>query len=347
MNNDDIFTGKRINNSVKSDAKEQLTKLAPMKEQSKALDSIDVMVGRPEVRNIPITMLRPAPEEWNIFPKASQEKVQQISESIRQYGMFHNVTVWEQPDRTFMILGGHTRVDCLKHLDDKFHDSEHPDKWTSVPCLVYKREQITETDAHRIVIVSNTDQRELSSQTISQAYFDLYKLEKKKAFYGSYINSLASAAKQANTSRAQFAKVMSLRKLIKELSDLVSNKKDAVIPVSVGYHLSKLPERLQMYVYEKSLYKKMSVKMAEQVAKCHTEEEIDEKILSIETAPKYYKYVCPVKRKKTVDETAVCLFFPKTEQKELMNQLVEAVAQSSIISQEVKDKLTKIVKESV
>lgn len=316
--------------------------VSPMEKQESSLDTIDAIVGRPQEQQIPRELLIPAPEEWNIFPKASLEKIREMSESIRQYGLFHNITVWKQPDGKYMILGGHTRVACFDYLSEEETDEQAVSKWREIPALVYGSDQIQENDAHRIFIVSNTDQREISIKTKAKAYACLFQLEKEKAFYGSHIDSMASAAAQANTSKSGFFRYLSLLKLIPELQDAVSNGK---LTLMVGYYLSLLDKELQQYIYNQELYLSMSTQTASQLRDCETLEDMKNKLYIISHAAKYYKYNIQTRKQKPAGKDVLPIFVDKDTRNETANLYIEAVTQSNF-EQDVKDRLIGMMKDA-
>lgn len=308
--------------------------LAPMKQQEESLDNIDAVVGRPVEKKISRDLLIAAPKEWNFFPKASDEKIQEISESIRQYGLFHNITVWAREDGKYMILGGHTRVACFDYLAST-HPEEDESHWKQIPALVYSKDQITENDAKRIIIVSNTDQRDISKITKAKAYLSLFELEKEKSFYGSYVDTMASAASQVKTSRMGFFRYLQLLKLIPELQDLVSTE---TIPVSTAYHLSFLPNDLQKYIFQMELYKELSNKGAEQIKKCKSIPEIDDKIDELNSVAKYFKYTFQTRKKKAEGEEVLPVWVNKSQRNEVADLYIKAVQQADF-PDEIKGRL--------
>jgi len=309
--------------------------LPSMESQEVALDNIDAVVGRPEEKMIPRDMLIPAPEEWNFFPKASIDKIMEMSESIKQYGLLHNITVWAQDDGSYMILGGHTRVACYEYLATT---DDNPNKWAKIPALVYGKNQLSETDAKRIVIVSNTDQRDLSAAMKSKSYMALLKLEKQKAFYGNYFNSRESAASQANVSQTVFYRYLCLSKLIPELQQEIEGS----LLFMAGFHLSYLPKQLQKYLYTSGAYRTITSQAAAQLKKCTTLEELKKKLYDINHASKYYKYTVQTRIQKTVDEEVLPLFIKKDSRNEIADLYIQAVDKMDY-PPNVKKKLIKIM----
>ena len=316
--------------------------LAPMEKQEESLNTIDAVVGRPTEKLIPRELLVPAPEEWNFFPKANDDKIREISESIRQYGLFHNITVWAQEDGKYMILGGHTRVACFDFLASPESGEEDTAKWTKIPALVYGKDQISATDAKRIVIVSNTDQRDVSVAVRSKAYMNLFQLEREKAFYGSRFDPLLSAASQVKTSKTVFFRYLSLLKLIPELQEEISSNN---MTIMAGYHISFLPQPLQQIVYDERIFDKITTQTAAQLKVCTTVDEIKEKLHNIEQATKYYKYTFQTRNRKATGEEVLPVFVEKDTRNDVADLYIQAVNQSNF-AQEVKDRLITVMSDA-
>ena len=305
-----------------------------------SLDAINAVVGNTVEMLIPRELLVAAPDDWNFFPAASADKIVEISESIKQYGLFHKITVWARDDGKYMILGGHTRVACFDYLAST--DTGNKAKWHKIPAAVYGKDQITETDAKRIIIVSNVDQRELSTSTKAKAYRNLYQLEKEHAFYGSGFNSRQSAANQANIPQSVFYRYLRLLELIPELQNEVDNDKMGFL---AGFYISYLPEDIQRYIYENRLFDGLSSHAATQLRACKTIEEIDEKLNNIKQTVKYYKYTINCRQKKSSGEEVLAIFVEKNNRNEIADMYIKAVNQSNL-SAEDKEKLIRLMSQA-
>ena len=305
--------------------------MAPMEKQQKALDNIDIVVGRPKEQVIRKERLVPAKDEWNFFPSASDDKIIEMCKSIVQYGLLHNITVWEQPDGKYMILGGHTRVACFHHLYSTAKTDEERNRWGSIPALVYAYDQLTETDARRIIIVSNTDQRELSKSSKSKAYMELLKLEKQKAFYGASIDTYESAAQQAGTSKSMLSRYLNLLNLIPELQEAVDRD---TITMMAGYHMSMLPKEIQAWLYESGEFLTLTTQAAKQLKGSSTVDEAKRKLEQINSQQKYFKYQIQTRIQKDADSDILPAFVPKGERSKFADLYMEAVRQANFPDEE-------------
>lgn len=307
----------------------------------KRTSAIDEIVGEPFEDDIPVNMLYPVPKEWNCFPTALEDDVLTMCASISKYGLFHRITLWQTDTNKYMILGGNTRTTCFR----KLFEATEEKKWLKIPALIYKKEQLTEIDANRIFLVSNTDQRKMSTQIISTAYCDLMKLEKKNSFYGSGIFSRDAAAKQAKTSSTSFSRYLHLSNLIQPLMDEIDKNN---ITIVAAYELSFLPQPVQTYIYEHGLYIDMSTQAARELKllKIDSTEDVheacalvDERLKELKAAPKRYKYKIEIKTQLSDDMKIVPFVMPKERSEEFVDRLEQAVKESNYAEDLKKDLL--------
>lgn len=293
-------------------------------------NNIDEQVGKAYDKDIDISLLVKAKNEWNfigesetsIFPEPSKDTIYRMAASIDKYGLLHRITVWEQPDGKYMILGGHTRSEAYRWLSENTHKPEY----NKIPARVYRKDQISEDDAHRIFIVSNTDQRTLSASAIANAYMELLKLEKEHAFYGSGIYTIPAAAKQADVSPSTFNLYLSFTKLIPELQAAIDNQDLAVWP---AYSLSRLSADLQKHVFtahnKLCRNKSMSKDLGKELQKCEDVQSIDKLIDAWLNKPQTYTYRVSSHLKMNKDETALPIVVPKNMRQEVKKLIIDHV----------------------
>ena len=298
-------------------------------------NSIDEVVGQAYDKDIETSLLIRANHEWDLFPAPSRDTVYRMAASIDQYGLLHRITVWEQPDGKYMILGGHTRFEAFKWLADNTHEP----KYDKIPARVYKADQLTEDDAHRIFLVSNTDQRTLSASVIANAYMDLLKLEKEHAFYGSGIYSRVAAAKQADVSTTTFNLYLAFGKLIPELKSALDTKDLALWP---AYSLAGMSEDLQRHIYNSHTVlcqdKNLSKDLAKELKSCDSPQSIDDIINKWASRPQVYTYRVSSHIKMSKEETVLPLLVPKTTRQSVKNLIIEH-ADMLGLEQEAKERL--------
>lgn len=274
--------------NVFSDMKEKDDRLARLRQRAAkapepderkedtTLDNINAVVGAAKEQSIPLDELTTIDEfrpDWNVFPPVDDEKMQEIAQSIYNYGLLHRITVWAQPGGRCIILGGHTRVRAYRYILSLVPDDEK-DRFTSIPAKVYGAEQLTEDDAHRIFLVSNIDQRQFSTRTTVNAYSAMMKLEKRKVFYGKGVFAKDSVARQANVRPTTLYRYLRLNHLVDGLMKAVEDKK---INIRVGVELSFLAPELQEYVLKKCDISKLTEKVAAGMhRKAKTKEDVDD-----------------------------------------------------------------------
>ncbi|WP_294405549.1 ParB N-terminal domain-containing protein [uncultured Clostridium sp.] len=99
------------------------------------------------VQELDIDLL--VPSENNFY---GIREIEELAESIKEYGLMHNVVVRKRTDGKYEILSGERRFRALKELD-----------YTKVPCRIVK-DNVTELDAEVMLIQANMQQRELTLQ---------------------------------------------------------------------------------------------------------------------------------------------------------------------------------------
>ncbi len=302
-------------------------------EAANSLETINRIIGDPQNEFVPRDKMDFAPEEWDCFPKATEEAVGRMSASIQKYGLLHRVTVWRRPNGRYTILGGHTRTTCYDYL----YKATKEDRYKYVPCLVYESEQLSEVDAHRIFLLSNTDQRAMPTSILTRAYCNLVELEKKQSFYGSGIYARTAAAKQANVSATAFGRYLKLRDLIPELMNAVDRR---VLPVKSAYCLSFLKKDLQTYIFKKNYYEDLPVRTAKRLQDEVAHKGDIDHIIKEEQAGQVFRYTVEMKTEKPADYHIAPLILPKDE--EMKDKIISTLT-SSIdkldLPQEIKEVL--------
>lgn len=302
--------------------KAQLPDTVPQEDkETLQVDQLNKVVGEPTEMDVQLQLLKKVPEEWNCFPTATTDDIIKMCASIEKYGLLHRITLWEQ-DGGYIILGGNTRAACYSYLYSQTKD----EKYSAIPALVYNNAQLTEIDAHRIFIVSNTDQRKMSAMTISRAYADLLKLEKEKAFYGSGRFARDAAAEQAGVGHSSFARYLHLLQLYPPLSAEIDS---GALAVRTAYELSFLDEEIQKYIYDNDIYLGLSIQAAKKIRSSKSIDELKQALKDLNEAPKYYKYQISTKVQKPSGKEIVPLFVDKERKQEFIDRFKQAITESN------------------
>ena len=301
------------------------------------LDALNSIVGVPIEREVPLASLIPPPSDWSdIFKKADEKDIKKMAASIYEYGLLHRVTLWQNANDKYIILGGSTRTAAYRFLYNTTKDK----KWSAIPAKVYAADQIDKIDAKRIFIVSNTDQRQMSTQNIAQAYYNLIKLEKQRAFYGSGIFSRDAAAKQANVSPTTFNNYL---KLIKLITPLLEEIDSGNLQMMTAYELAFLPEDLQKYIFDCKYHKNLKRKLAKKIRQnAKTAADIDRIVAEGDTSQNIFKYQIETEQALPADCEILPLFVSKENKSEIFQQLRQAVSDSNF-SDDVKNNLLKTI----
>jgi len=341
VNVTDPVTGKEeIDNSAFNETTDKLQSLLhqikkPADEETVSLSSLNSVVGQPEEIQVDINNLANPPEKWiKNFTAASDIEIQKMAMSIYKYGLLHRITVWQQEDGNFMILGGMTRTAAFKYL----YEITNNKKWLKIPAKVYLAEQIDELDANRIFIISNTDARQMSTRSIAFAYYDLIKLEKRRSFYGSKIYSRDVAAKQVNVSPTTFNNYLKLIELYPPFFDEIDNGN---LQVMVAYEIAFLDENLQKHIYDKKYFLELNRKTAKIIkSQAKTTEDIDKIIVNQSKKEKKLKYSIQSKNELPTNCEILFTFADTKYKSDILKIFFDAVS-SAELPQEVKDEVIK------
>ena len=299
-------------------------------------DSWEHKFPKAQVMMISVDKLESAPEKWNFFKDLSQEKFVELTLSIEEYGIQHNLVVQEMEGGKFRILSGHHRVRACKKLFEMTGDK----KYETVPCKVYKKEELEEEDARRIVIFTNTAQRgDLSLEDRVRSAEELIELEKSKAFYGSGSDVKEKVAKVLGVSRSEIFRWQNLTSLNKNLFAHCGDKsKGKSISVREGEVLSKLTPDQQDYLYKKGHYQNLAPNRLSALKKLKataTEDDIDE----IFRMPKEYRYSVVTTIERPDEFETIGIHVRPEEKIKLGELLAKAINDDTTLSAEVKESL--------
>ena len=297
-----------------------------------------------KVMMIPIEKLVAAPKEWNFFKDLSEERFADLVFSIEKYGIQHNLVVQALENDTFQILSGHQRVKAFKKLFEATKDK----KYQSVPCKVYAVGELSDEDARRIVIFTNTAQRgELSTKDYVQSVVELVRLEKNKAIYGSGVDVKEKVAKALEISRAEVFRYQNIADLVDELLDVCGDKKkdkDKEISLREGEVLSKLTPDQQKHIAGKGYYKELTpnrLSSLKELSSDATNDDIDE-IFGTEREYRY-SVVTTVERPKKFETIGIHV---KPEEKVQLGEFLAcAIEGDNTLSEEVKRSLISVAEE--
>lgn len=301
-------------------------------------DRLDEILPANSEQFIAIEKLIAAPDEWNFFGRPTQEQYALIFQSIYTYGLWHPVTVWEQEDGTYMILGGHTRSLVYKELYAVTND----EKYLKIPCKIYKHDQINKTTARRIIILTNIAQRAQESPKIRiRCYCEMARLEKEDAFYGSGIDVNTAVAKLFGVGRSTVAFYRRLEKLIAPLLSVYESNQ---ISRTVVLMLTDISEELQEYIYTKKYYLQLTPAMKNGLKNAVTTYDIDkliEEAAKKENGKYKYSFSTRVEKPKDFD------FIPLAVNHDEVEAFKEFLAQSLDLADGLSDKTKQVIRDMI
>lgn len=192
------------------------------------------------VKRVSTNLLYGAPQEWNFFKPLDDAKLAELMITIQNSGLMSPITIWQNPseDGSFMILSGHNRVRAYQELYKLTGDP----KYLSIESIIKTKDEITEDEAKRIIIISNYVSRTLTTKEIIKSVIALYKTYR-------YVKGggYAKIAKSLNLSEDTVYDYAQLGNLIDVFIDLIDNKR---IHLKNGVRISRLNAEVQSWLYD-------------------------------------------------------------------------------------------------
>lgn len=180
------------------------------------------------------------PDGVQPFLAASGDRLEQLTESIKQYGIIEPITIRKSSRKAgyYEILAGHNRVNIAKSI--------------GLQTVPYILKDVNDAEATDIFVDTNTLQRELSIKELAYAYHmklvnsnqqgkrtDLSGQEKH--------DSAQEIVESTGQSKSKIIRLARLTKLIPELLDAVDQQE---LPVMAGYHFSFINKENQKLIYD-------------------------------------------------------------------------------------------------
>lgn len=128
--------------------------------------------------------IAPAPSDWNFFDTQSEDSIMTLAVSMLSEGQFAPIIIREQrAEKRWQCLAGHTRVRAAQFLVSIGYTD-----WQQIYAFAYPLNSCDDTQAQRIVVYSNTEQR-----------VNMTPRERQACFYFEYCDAI-------NSNRHEFAK---------------------------------------------------------------------------------------------------------------------------------------------
>ena len=195
--------------------------------------------GRESVREIPLSEITDFPN--HPFQVRMDEKMTEMADSIRQYGVLVPAIVREKSEGGYEMVSGHRRKAACELAGTQ-----------SLPCIV---RNLTDDEAILIMVDSNLQREQILPSEKAFAYkmkLEAMKRQGQRTDLTSVplaqkLNSRAELGKTVGESQDQVRRFIRLTYLIPELLELVDNGKMALRP---AVELSYLPEQEQRTLLE-------------------------------------------------------------------------------------------------
>lgn len=227
-----------------------------------------------ELISIPLENLDEAPEAWNYFPLPCLEVLKDIAKSIYSQGQLSPALVWEKDNGRYMILGGHTRFRILQFLKAQYPNEA--DRFSSMNCHVYGKDQIDDTEAQYLIITNNMTQRARESTSIMVKSiikaFELQKSITHRIWGETQERSNEIVAQNFGISPRSVDRLYRLRTLTPEVMELLDNSE---ITQGTALKLAVLPSEIQSIIVELGfVYAPISAEKAKNLTTAKTREDV-------------------------------------------------------------------------
>ena len=298
-------------------------------------------------QNISLDQLIPAPAEWNFFPDVDRQTMKDLMQSIIDYGVLHPIIVWEQPDHTYMILGGHNRTQACRNLVELF--PEQKDRFNSIPCSVYSHDTLDEIEARKIIIMDNTTQRQKESTAImARSVINMNRLilkerNGKRKTTGQREKASEIIAKSLGVGSTTVKGYRRLENLIPELWDFLDRTDELKLTQGNAQLIAGLSHDLQKYILENKLFSgTFAPNVRKALRNATTTEDIDHAFEQVKD--------CTVSAKSVVSSplpdgyVGFPIFGTSTELAEIKKLLREEFATSDKYSEDTKNLMSQILK---
>lgn len=308
-------------------------------DDTKAQETTFKTVQEPDVRHcqIPIDLLDFAPDEYNFFPRPSDDVIRALIWDILIHGQNNPLIVWKQPGGRHMVLSGNTRLFVFQLIKQYDYNGRAKD-FATADCHLYEYESLTETDAKRIVIGANMTQRAQESPSLvfkSAIALRRYHGEDKRAGRHKGVSTATIrdlVALQTGCSSAKVGILFQLEDLDERFLALWDTK---AVTNQWLLAIAKLPSKLQEFIYNTGYYeRKMTPKQLQKIANAKDEEEI----ASIVNEPEHYRisaYVeLPYRLPKRYKTMTLCA--AEDEQDELRRTILNAVNNNHNLSEDTR-----------
>lgn len=285
---------------------------------SPAFNTVNAPLPGATLIKINIDDIDPSPKELNFFKAQSEDHVMNLAISLKSEGQLSPIIVREQvvddDTKRWQNLAGHTRVRAARYLRDEGYI-----EFQYLYAFAYPLHKCSDTQAHRIIVHSNTEQRQSLSAD-----------EKLKCFYFEYCdeknndrNETAKELMEKLMDRYQIkrSQAYNLRKIGEELiSEFKGMLQSGAITVRNAVTLVKFERDIQQWLFDN--YRDQLTRDMIPLLSGKTKEEIIE-LFRTEPTLNYEvkKYFTPKTLKKVDGGSLARIFVPEGKEEEIFKLL--------------------------
>lgn len=209
----------------------------------KGIEDVNNSSGAYNFRFVPIEQI--VPNELN--KHMPQENIERMADSIKIFGLMHNLDVWYDEDNDlYRLVSGERRYRgfcLLKEREPEWFRKNYPN---GLPCKIEKRNQ-EEVDEELHLRIANIEVRNFDPKLVAGDVMRTVELLKLKRATGEISNMQKAMAELLSTTERQAAKYIAAGKIIPELKELFVERK---ISLNDAEKFSTFSEESQRQIYE-------------------------------------------------------------------------------------------------
>lgn len=281
-----------------------------------------------EIKNISISILQPAPDEWNFFKPLPSERLAALAESIYSQGLLQPIVVRElnEEGSDLQILAGHNRVKAYIALQKALPLEK--EKFTNIEAKVFKYGMISDEQAQEIVVDTNFVQRgNLSARDKAICIFRKaqilsaeQKIEKKHS-RGRHIIA-QKVADEFKLKRTAFYRYMEISKICPEYEELINEGR---ISLKAAEIIASYPQDIQLDLihHHREL---LTTRRITRLSKKTPYDEIVPILSHIDDELESLKYVLETEVFPHYEETPILLYVKREEYGDIINDITSLIA---------------------
>ena len=319
--------------------KDELSKKTPTQYQGEdvgATEAFKYLFPEPSIeKKVPLSLLDPAPNDWNFFGRPDKEQYELLIDSIICHGLLNPVTLWKRPNGRYMILSGHTRASVFQACRDASDEDKKKD-WEEIPAKIYEENEIKEDTAQQIIIEANMCQRAKESVRLRvRCIGRLAEIGRRQHRYGDANDKVTQRiAERWGIKRSS---VFFYQRVAKFLLPVLADRfSDHLMSRTVADYLCRLSTEVQQHMIDSGYIARLTIAYARQFKEGMTKADID-RIFS-ESSPERHTYNMQLSFAKPKDSEILGICVSKKDLAKCREIVLKALSNADI-SEETKQML--------